>query len=77
MAFSNRNLAVLAYCNGFTLWHYKAVGDTLNQISALGFFNDAGDMLTAGDMVIVSGEEGGRVLCVVPDPRQVRTVPLA
>ena len=32
MAFAIRNLSVLAYANGFTLWHYKAGKDRLNQI---------------------------------------------
>ena len=29
MAFTIRNLSVLAYANGFTLWHYKAGSDRL------------------------------------------------
>ena len=30
MAFAIRNLSVLAYANGFTLWHYKAGKDRLD-----------------------------------------------
>ena len=29
MSFTLRNLSVLAYANGFTLWHYKAGNDNL------------------------------------------------
>ena len=29
MAFAIRNLSVLAYANGFTLWHYKSGSDRL------------------------------------------------
>jgi len=32
MAFAIRNLSVLAYANGFTLWHYKAGKDRLPQV---------------------------------------------
>ena len=32
MAFAIRNLSVLAYANGFTLWHYKAGKVRLHQV---------------------------------------------
>lgn len=64
MAFAIRNLSVLAYANGFTLWHYKAGRDQLEQIEALDFFSDASDMLAEGDMMMVSASDGGRILCV-------------
>ena len=35
MAFAIRNLSVLAYANGFTLWHYKAGRDPLEVRRAL------------------------------------------
>jgi len=66
MAFAIRNLSVLAYANGFTLWHYKAGRDQLEQVEALDFFSDASDMLAEGDMMMVSASDGGRVLCVAP-----------
>ncbi len=77
MAFALRNLSVLAYANGFTLWHYKSAADLLPAIHTPGYFNDAGDMLSAGDFVMVSAPSGGRMLCVVPDQRGLNTVPLA
>jgi hypothetical protein len=76
MAFALRNLSVLAYANGFTLWHYKAAVDEAATVGAPGFFNDAGDMLTAGDFVMVSAPTGGRMLCVVPGARGLSTAPL-
>jgi hypothetical protein len=36
MAFSLRNLSVLAYANGFTLWHYKAGNDNFVQTMGAG-----------------------------------------
>ena len=55
MAFAIRNLSVLAYANGFTLWHYKAGKDRLDQVEKPDFFADAADMLAEGDMMMVSG----------------------
>jgi hypothetical protein len=77
MAFALRNLSVLAYANGFTLWHYKSASDAQAAIGAPGFFNAAGDMLSAGDFVMVSAPTGGRMMCVVLDQRGINTVPLA
>lgn len=65
MAFSLRNLSVLAYANGFTLWHYKAGTQPQELVGAPGFFDEAGDMLACGDMMMVSGVSGGRMVCVV------------
>jgi hypothetical protein len=66
MAFAIRNLSVLAYANGFTLWHYKAGRDQLEQVETRDFFADAADMLAQGDMLMVSAVDGGRLLCVAP-----------
>ncbi|MEJ0047609.1 MAG: hypothetical protein WDN04_16885 [Rhodospirillales bacterium] len=38
MAFAIRNLSVLAYANGFTLWHYKAGTDDQRSIGSPGYF---------------------------------------
>jgi len=76
MAFAIRNLSVLAYANGFTLWHYKAGADDQICVERPGFFNDAGDMLTAGDMLMVSAPGAGRMVCVVSGGPSVCTAPL-
>ena len=72
-----RNLSVLAYAQGFTLWHYRADAAGLDRVAERGFFNDAADMFSAGDMVLVSGAEGGRVLFVTAAEHDVVTAPLA
>jgi hypothetical protein len=77
MAFSLRNLSVLAYANGFTLWLYRSPGDGHARVAAPDFFEDAGDMLAAGDLLMVSASDGGRMLCVLADPAGIRTAPLA
>ena len=64
MSFSIRNLSVLAYAAGFTLWHYKGHGATLADIASPGFFNGARDMLATGDMMMVSAVDGGTTIYI-------------
>jgi len=65
MAFDFRNLSVLAYANGFTLWHCKTT-DALAATSAPGFFDVAVDMLAAGDLLMISAADGARIMAVAP-----------
>lgn len=52
--FKIKDLTVLAYGNGFTLWHYVSE-DTLADITAKpGYFdNDAAGMFRVGDMILI------------------------
>jgi len=77
MAFAIRNLSVLAYAQGFTLWHYKGGAATLAQAGADGFFDDASDMLATGDLMMVSATDGGRILFVAANAGGIATTPLA
>lgn len=77
MAFATRNFSVLAYANGFTLWHYKAARDEAKTVASPGYFEPAADMLNAGDIVLVSSPAGGRMLCVAPSKAGIHTVPLS
>jgi hypothetical protein len=78
MVFAIRNLSVLAYANGFTLWHYKAPKERLDAVAAANYFADAADMLSVGDLVMISAADGARILCVgVADVETVVMAPLA
>ena len=72
-----RNLGVVAYAQGFTLWHYQADMASLDQMSGPGFFDDAADMFAVGDMVLISASAGGRVLFVTATAPTVTTAPLS
>ena len=61
--FSIRELSVLAYANGFTLWHCK-VG-VLSDVTTYNYFSDAADMLGKGDVIICSASDGVKMLFVV------------
>ncbi len=56
MAFQNKNLSVIAYANGFTLWHYAAA-ETMTTISASGYFNDVKTLMNTGDIVIINASD--------------------
>jgi hypothetical protein len=75
MAFAIRNLSVLRYAQGFTLWHYKASA-LIGQAGEHGFFDNAADMLAPGDMIMVSASDGGRILFVAATAGGVATAPL-
>jgi len=77
MAFAIRNLSVLAYAQGFTLWHYKGGRATLAQAGAHGYFDGASGMLMSGDFMMVSAADGGRILCIATTSGGVATAPLA
>ena len=76
MAFTLRNLSVLAYANGFTLWHYKAGNDNFTQTAGTGYFADAVDLLCEGDMVMLTGTEGGRMATIAGAGRKMALAPL-
>jgi hypothetical protein len=58
MAFEIKNLSVLAYANGFTLWHYTTP-DAAATVENTGYFNAAGDMLHVGDMMLANVATAG------------------
>jgi hypothetical protein len=58
MAFKSRNLSVLAYANGFTLWHYTTP-DPAADVDTAGYFNAAADMVRVGDMVLANVDTDG------------------
>ena len=69
--FKTRNLSVLAYAQGFTLWHYKGGSTPLATMRAPHFFNSVSEMVMTGDMVMVSGADGATVLVVAASDREM------
>ena len=57
MAYVSKNLSVLAYSNGFTLWHYTTT-DTATTVDTSGYFNSAADMVRVGDMILANTDTG-------------------
>ena len=55
---NSKNLSVLAYSNGFTLWHYKTE-DIKDVVSGVGYFNDVVNILNIGDLIVSSVDING------------------
>ena len=73
MAFEIGRLHVLAYASGFTLWHYKLAEDELLPACHVpGHFDEAAGMLAAGDLIVMTGPDGGaqRMVNVQGDGRR-------
>lgn len=58
MAYLSKDLSVLAYANGFTLWHYTTA-DAASVVDTTGYFNAAAPMIRVGDIVIANLETAG------------------
>jgi hypothetical protein len=80
MSYSSHSLNVLAYANGFTLWHYAAGADG-TEVEAAGYFDPANDpwpTLKTGDILFWTGASGGGQLIVRESARdRVRVETLA
>ncbi len=58
MAYQSKNLSVLAYANGFTLWHFTSI-DTASAVEAANYFDDASALLRVGDLVLLNVDTDG------------------
>lgn len=63
MAFQNKNLSVIAYANGFTLWHYKESA-TLEAITTSGYFSSVKTLMNSGDIILINGSDGTTIKVV-------------
>jgi len=59
MPYQFKNLSVLAYANGFTLWHYTTA-DAPEDLVRVGAFDPAADMLRAGDIIVANADTDDR-----------------
>lgn len=80
--FSVRNLSVLSYAQGFTLWHYRADPPASCEAgrddpAAPGFFAEAAEMFAPGDMILLSRPGAGAVLFVAATTPTLAVIPLA
>lgn len=76
MAFQNKNLSVIAYANGFTLWHY-AENVTMATITASGYFNDVKTLMNTGDIIIINASDNTSLKKVAVASGNVTTAALA
>lgn len=74
MPFALDKLSVVAYADGFTLWHYRGNGDNRAMIGAAGYFAPAQHMLRAGDMLIAAASDGMQLTAITGSGAAMRAV---
>lgn len=55
MSFKSKDLNVLAYANGFTMWGYVTTDQHSEVLDDEDYWSDARDMVRDGDFVFVKG----------------------
>ncbi len=76
MAFQNKNLSVIAYANGFTLWHY-ASEDKMTPISNAGYFDSVKTLMNVGDVIIINASDNTAIKKVSANATSVTLAALA
>jgi hypothetical protein len=69
-----RNLSVIGYAQGFTLWYYHDREAPLGALLAQGYFDDARDMLAPYDVLHVTTTDASATLVVSHVVRDTVTV---
>lgn len=78
MKFKNKNLSVIAYANGFTLWSYDDSELTLSEILEKDFFKDVWTLMAVGDMILVISKDCSAQIAVTKiDKQSVETKPMS
>ena len=54
--FLNKNLSVLSYANGFTMWHYVS-DDKIDDILSHTYFDKVKGLIHTGDIIIIFADE--------------------
>lgn len=50
----NKSLTVIAYANGFTIWHYTCTDESLEQVLHDGFFYPISHLCANGDIIYIT-----------------------
>lgn len=58
MPYNPRQLSVVGYANGFTLWHFRSA-DRAPDLLAPHYFDGGREVLRAGDFIVVNLEATG------------------
>ena len=62
--FLNKNMSVIAFANGFTLWQYKSTSDSLEQIEWAGYFDRIMTLMAHGDIIIINARDSTAIRAV-------------
>ena len=57
MLFQNKNLSVIAYANGVTIWLYVDHNINIDKMEKEGFFNKVKDLMNVGDPIYLVAQD--------------------
>lgn len=73
MAFKNRDFSVIAYANGFTLWHYLSKDDLLKDIvDNEKYFFVVRMLMNTGDIIMINAKDSTGIRYIELDGDLVR-----
>lgn len=54
MAYQNKDMSVIAYANGFTMWHYRT-DDSIELVEEYGYFpKPVAKLMGLGDVILIT-----------------------
>lgn len=53
----NKNLSVIAYANGWTLWMYRDMTKSIDEMEKVGFFDKVQDLMAIGDVIYIVAQD--------------------
>lgn len=56
MAFKNLNLSVIAYANGFTMWHYGTQDSIEDIVKDSSYFKNIWTLCALGDVMYITSQ---------------------
>ena len=62
--FLNKNMSVIAYANGFTLWQYKTMDPLEDVEECYDYFGKIKTLMAIGDIVIINARDGTAIRAV-------------
>ncbi|MDR1691219.1 MAG: hypothetical protein LBR35_00040 [Rickettsiales bacterium] len=74
MSFQTTNLSVLAYANGFTLWHYRETGPVAEIEGDPNYFSEFSKVFNTGDFIFVNAMDLSIIFVVTCHPDSTITV---
>lgn len=72
--FKNKNLSVIAFVNGFTMWVFNDSSLSLDEIMEKDFFADVWTLMSVGDMIfVVCKDKSAQIAVTKLDKESVET----
>ena len=62
MALQNKNLNIIAYANGWTMWHYKTT-DVMEELLD-GYFNPVATLMNQNDTLVINAGDQNCIMFV-------------